>query len=53
VSTFFIRFRRGLWEVEEERHEKGGLFATLAAALSFARREAARASNARLVIVGA
>ncbi len=53
MSTFFIRFERGLWEVDEERHETGGLFATLAAALAFARQEAARATRARLVIVGA
>jgi hypothetical protein len=52
MSTFVIRPRGGIWEVEDARGDAGGLFVTLAAALTFARREAARAPSARVVILG-
>jgi len=51
-KTFVIRPHGRLWHVADDRGEAGGLFTTLDAALTFARRESANAGSARVVIVG-
>jgi hypothetical protein len=50
--TFFIRPDGSLWHVEDHRGDAGGIFTTLDAALTFARRECGRHASVRLVIRG-
>jgi hypothetical protein len=51
--TFTIRLRGTIWDVVDDRGDAGGVFATLQAAIRFARGECAGEPSARLVIVGA
>ena len=51
--TFVIRLDGPSWHVADHRGDAGGIFTTLDAALTFARRESARFGSARVVIVGA
>jgi hypothetical protein len=50
--TFVIRPHGPIWQVADDRGNVGGIFATLGAALKFARWESAHVGSARVVIVG-